>query len=50
MLQTGMRANMGIRISGPNLDVPSMNLQPALEPMIREVDGVRPASVFADRV
>jgi copper/silver efflux system protein len=48
MLQTGMRANMGVRISGPDLetiDEFATDLN-----MIREVDGVRPASVFADRV
>jgi copper/silver efflux system protein len=49
MLQTGMRANMGVRISGPNLDVID-EFATALEPVIREVDGIRPASVFADRV
>ncbi len=49
MLQTGMRANMGIRISGPDLDRID-EFATSLEPMIREVEGVRPASVFADRV
>ncbi|MEX2456691.1 MAG: efflux RND transporter permease subunit [Balneolaceae bacterium] len=49
MLQTGMRANMGVQISGPNLDVID-EFATSLEPIIREVDGVRPASVFADRV
>ncbi|MEX1061955.1 MAG: efflux RND transporter permease subunit, partial [Balneolaceae bacterium] len=49
MLQTGMRANMGVRISGPNLDVID-EFATSLEPVIREVEGVRPASVFADRV
>jgi copper/silver efflux system protein len=49
MLQTGMRANMGIRISGPDLDTID-EFATSLEPLIREVDGVRPASVFADRV
>jgi copper/silver efflux system protein len=49
MLQTGMRANMGIRISGPNLETLD-EFATSLEPVMREVEGVRPASVFADRV
>ncbi|MDI6402114.1 efflux RND transporter permease subunit, partial [Balneolaceae bacterium ANBcel3] len=49
MLQTGMRANMGVRISGPDLEtIEGFALD--LEREIREVEGVRPASVFADRV
>ena len=49
MLQTGMRANMGIRINGPNLETID-EFASSLEPILREVEGVRPASVFADRV
>jgi len=49
MLQTGMRANMGIRIAGSDLNVID-EFATSLEPVIREVEGVRPASVFADRV
>jgi copper/silver efflux system protein len=49
MLQTGMRATMGIRISGPDLETID-GFATSLEPHIRQVDGVRPASVFADRV
>ncbi len=49
MLQTGMRANMGIRISGPDLETIDQ-FATSVEPMIRQVEGVRPASVFADRV
>ncbi len=49
MLQTGMRANMGIRISGPDLDTID-DFATTVEPLIRQVEGVRPASVFADRV
>ncbi|PWN05868.1 efflux RND transporter permease subunit [Rhodohalobacter mucosus] len=49
MLQTGMRANMGIRISGPGLDVID-GFATDLERIVREVDGVRPASVFAERI
>ncbi|MEX1063396.1 MAG: efflux RND transporter permease subunit, partial [Balneolaceae bacterium] len=49
MLQTGMRANLGIRISGPDLESIN-NFGAALEPLVRQVEGVRPASVYADRV
>lgn len=49
MLQNGMRANLGIRISGPDLETIN-DFGAALEPLIREVEGVRPASVYADRV
>ncbi|TVQ09815.1 MAG: efflux RND transporter permease subunit, partial [Balneolaceae bacterium] len=49
MLQTGMRANMGIRINGPDLETID-SFASNLEPVIRGVEGVRPASVFADRV
>ncbi|MEX2602426.1 MAG: efflux RND transporter permease subunit [Balneolaceae bacterium] len=49
MLQTGMRGNMGIRISGPDLE--SLDeFASSLEPLLRQVEGVRPASVYADRV
>ena len=40
---------MGVRISGPALELID-EFATALEPVIREVDGVRPSSVFADRV
>ena len=49
MLQTGMRANMGVRISGPDLETIE-GFAMDLEREIRGVDGVRPASVFAERV
>ncbi|MEX2574561.1 MAG: efflux RND transporter permease subunit, partial [Balneolaceae bacterium] len=49
MLQTGMRANMGIRVSGPDLESID-EFAAGIEPLIRQVEGVRPASVFADRV
>ncbi len=49
MLQTGMRATMGVRISGPDLEKID-EFATDLEHLIREADGVRPASVFADRV
>ena len=49
MLQTGMRANMGIRIEGPDLETID-EFATEVEEHIRQVEGVRPASVFADRV
>ena len=49
MLQTGMRANMGIRISGPDLDTID-GFATDLEEHVRSAPGVRAASVFADRV
>lgn len=49
MLQTGMRGNMGIRISGPSLESLD-SFATSLEPLLREVEGVRPSAVFADRV
>ncbi len=49
MLQTGMRANMGVRVSGPDLETID-EFATSLEPVLRQVEGVRPASVFADRV
>ncbi len=49
MLQTGMRANMGVRVEGPDLETIDGFIT-EVEEQIRQVDGVRPASVFADRV
>ncbi|MEX2602421.1 MAG: efflux RND transporter permease subunit, partial [Balneolaceae bacterium] len=49
MLQTGMRANMGIRVSGPELESID-EFTTSMEHLIRQVEGVRPASVFADRI
>tara|TARA_R100001143_G_scaffold63595_1_gene73215 strand:+ start:29009 stop:32776 length:3768 start_codon:yes stop_codon:yes gene_type:complete len=49
MLQTGMRGNMGIRISGPDLQSLD-DFSTSLEPLLRDVEGVRPTAVFADRV
>jgi Cu(I)/Ag(I) efflux system membrane protein CusA/SilA len=49
MLQSGIRASMGVRVRGPNLDA----IQEAckvLEEAIREVPSVDPRSVVADRV
>jgi Cu(I)/Ag(I) efflux system membrane protein CusA/SilA len=49
MLQSGMRAPMGIKVYGPDLEtIESFGMK--LEGLLREVDGVRPETVFADRV
>lgn len=49
MLQTGMRAPMGIKVFGPDLEtIESVGLE--LEKHLKEVEGVKRASVFADRV
>ncbi len=49
MLQTGMRAPMGIKVYGPDLEsIESVGLD--LEQHLKKVEGVEPASVFADRV
>ena len=49
MLQTGMRAPMGIKIKGQNLDsIQAFGF--ALEKILKKVNGVNPASVFADRI
>jgi Cu(I)/Ag(I) efflux system membrane protein CusA/SilA len=49
MLQTGMRAPMGVKVFGPDLQsIEEIGLE--LEKLLREVPGVEPASVFADRV
>ncbi len=49
MLQTGMRAPMGIKIKGPDLaTIEAFGLE--LEKLLREVEGVKDAAVFADRI
>ena len=49
MLQSGMRAPMGIKVKGPDLaSIEAFGL--ALEDQLRTVDAVRPETVFADRV
>jgi Cu(I)/Ag(I) efflux system membrane protein CusA/SilA len=49
MLQSGMRAPMGIKVYGPDLEtIESFGLK--LESLLRGVDGVRSETVFADRV
>ena len=49
MLQSGMRAPMGIKVSGPTLEaIEEFGLR--LEEVLREVPSVRAETVFADRV
>ncbi len=49
MLQTGMRAPMGIKIKGQNLqEIEAFGLR--LETILKEVEGVKTSSVFADRI
>lgn len=49
MLQTGMRAPMGIKVFGPDLEtIEKVGYQ--LEDYLKQVPGIEPASVFADRV
>ncbi len=49
MLQTGMRAPMGIKVFGPDLEsIEKVGLQ--IESLLKNVEGVSKMSVFADRV
>jgi len=49
MLQSGMRAPMGVKVKGPDLKtVEQVGLQ--IEKFLREVPSVEPAAVIADRV
>ena len=49
MLQTGMRAPMGIKVFGPDLEsIEKTGLQ--IETLLKNVEGVSKKSVFADRV
>lgn len=49
MLQSGMRAPMGIRIKGESLEQ-IQAFGEALEPILKEVEGVKAGAVFAERV
>lgn len=49
MLQTGMRAPMGIKVFGPDLQAIEKTAF-AIEDQLKNVEGVKPSSVFADRV
>lgn len=49
MLSTGMRAPMGMKVFGPDLEtIEEVGLQ--METILQEVPGVKSSSVFADRV
>lgn len=49
MLQTGMRAPMGLKVYGPDLETIE-NVALELEAILKGVPTVNPATVFADRV
>jgi Cu(I)/Ag(I) efflux system membrane protein CusA/SilA len=49
MLQSGMRAPMGVKVKGPDLDtIETVGLQ--IERFLKEVPSVEPAAVVADRI
>jgi Cu(I)/Ag(I) efflux system membrane protein CusA/SilA len=49
MLQSGMRAPMGVKVQGPDLQtIEKVGLQ--IEAYLQEVPSVRPQTVFADRI
>lgn len=49
MLQSGMRAPIGIKVYGPDLEkIEAFGME--LEALLREVDGIAAETVFADRV
>ena len=49
MLQTGMRAPMGLKVRGPDLNsIEKVGLQ--LEQYLKEVPAIRPTTVVADRI
>ncbi|MCL4215827.1 MAG: efflux RND transporter permease subunit [Candidatus Hydrogenedentes bacterium] len=49
MLQSGMRAPMGIKVKGPDLaSIEQAGLE--LEKLLKNVPGVKPSSVIADRI
>ena len=49
MLQTGMRAPMGIKVKGQSLqEIQAFGLQ--LETLLKDVEGVKKEAVFADRI
>ena len=49
MLQTGMRAPMGVKVYGPDLETIEKTGY-EIESLLKNVPGIEPASVFADRV
>ena len=49
MLQSGMRAPMGVKVKGPDLEsIERVGLE--IERFLKEVPGVEPATVIADRI
>ncbi|WP_117884120.1 efflux RND transporter permease subunit [Aureibaculum luteum] len=49
MLQTGMRAPMGIKVKGPDLkQIEAFGIQ--LETILKQAEGVKQEAVFADRI
>ena len=49
MLQSGMRAPMGIKVKGPDLEtIEQVGME--LERLLKEVPGVEPSAVIADRI
>ncbi|MDN5204795.1 efflux RND transporter permease subunit [Fulvivirgaceae bacterium BMA10] len=49
MLQSGMRAPMGIKVKGPDLEtIEAFSIQ--LESILKEVPSIKPEAVFADRI
>lgn len=49
MLQSGMRAPMGVKVKGPDLDtIERVGLD--IERFLKQVPSVKPASVVADRI
>ena len=49
MLQTGMRASMGVKVTGPDLEtIESVGLE--IERLLKETPGVDPATVNAERI
>ena len=49
MLQSGMRAPMGIKVKGPDLEtIEKVSLK--LESLLKNVKGVQPSAVIADRI
>ena len=49
MLQTGMRAPLGVKVRGPDLRTLEQ-VSAQLEALLQQVDGIRSQSVFAERV
>ena len=49
MLQSGMRAPMGVKVKGPDLEtIEKVGLE--IEKLLKEVPSVQPQAVFADRI